>query len=54
MTHQLAPLLTRDPKLAIRAGGAALAAIAELPELEPEVLEAIEPHLPDRDIDLDP
>nr|WP_181411929.1 tetratricopeptide repeat protein [Streptomyces sp. F2] len=52
--RQLTPLIARDPQLAIRAGGAALAAIADLPELEPEVLDAIEPHLPDRDIDLDP
>lgn len=54
-TRQLAPLLTKHPQLAVQAGGAAVAALADLPGLDPRVLEAIEPHLPEgRHTDLDP
>jgi tetratricopeptide (TPR) repeat protein len=42
----LYPLLVRDPRLAIDAGGAALSALATLPDLDLAVLEAIEPYLP--------
>ncbi|MFE7542941.1 tetratricopeptide repeat protein [Streptomyces platensis] len=47
MTQQLTPLLTTHPQLAVQAGGAALAALANLPGLSPEVLKAIEPYLPE-------
>ena len=53
--RQLTPLLTAHPELAVHAGGAALAALANLPGLPPAVLEAVEPHLPKgRHTDLDP
>ncbi|WAZ25780.1 tetratricopeptide repeat protein [Streptomyces cinnabarinus] len=53
-TGQLYPLLTSHPELALRAGGAALAALANLDGIDPAVLEAIEPCLPaERHTDLD-
>jgi tetratricopeptide (TPR) repeat protein len=52
--RQLNPLLRERPRMAIAAGGAALAGIASLPSLDMEVLEAIESQLPgDRHVDLD-
>ncbi|MFE3108232.1 tetratricopeptide repeat protein [Kitasatospora indigofera] len=52
---QLVPLLTARPELALRAGGAALGALAALEGLPPEVLEAVDAHLPEgRHADLDP
>ncbi|MDX3695693.1 tetratricopeptide repeat protein [Streptomyces europaeiscabiei] len=45
--RQLTPLLLAHPQLAVQAGGAALTALAQLPDLDPAVLEAVEPHLPD-------
>ncbi|MFF4450126.1 tetratricopeptide repeat protein [Streptomyces sp. NPDC001502] len=55
ITHQLAPLLIKHPQLVLQAGGAALASLANLPELDPQILEAIEPCLPEgRHTDLDP
>ncbi|MET9759952.1 tetratricopeptide repeat protein [Streptomyces sp. NPDC006372] len=54
-TRQLVPLLTKHPQLAVQAGGAALAELADLPGLDVQVLKAIEPHLPEgRHTDLDP
>ncbi|MER5355203.1 tetratricopeptide repeat protein [Kitasatospora sp. NPDC002551] len=54
MAGQLAPLLSARPALALHAGGTALAALADLPELPREVLEAIEAQLPaGRHTDLD-
>lgn len=54
-TRQLVPLLTKHPQLAVQAGGAALAELANLPGLDVQVLEVIEPHLPEgRHTDLDP
>ncbi|MCD9904648.1 tetratricopeptide repeat protein, partial [Streptomyces sp. MT29] len=52
-TSLLYPLLRNQPALALEAGGAALARIAEIPDVDPAVLQAIEIHLPDRHIDLD-
>lgn len=46
ISEQLAPLLTEHPELAVQAGGAVLATLAGLSELEPEILENIESHLP--------
>ncbi|WP_155343513.1 tetratricopeptide repeat protein [Acrocarpospora pleiomorpha] len=51
--RQLAPLLRERPQLALEAGGAVLAALADLPELDPAVLEAIDDVLPVRRVDLD-
>ncbi|WP_190212867.1 tetratricopeptide repeat protein [Kitasatospora indigofera] len=52
---QLVPLLTARPELALRAGGAALGALAALEGLPPEVLEAVDAQLPEgRHADLDP
>ncbi|WLW55289.1 tetratricopeptide repeat protein [Streptomyces sp. YU58] len=52
--RQLYPLLKAHPELAIQAGGAALTALANLDGIDPTVLEAIEPHLPqERHADLD-
>ncbi|MFJ4777919.1 tetratricopeptide repeat protein [Streptomyces sp. NPDC088762] len=54
ITCQLAPLFTAHPTLALHAGGAALASLANLPGLPPAVLEGIEAHLPEgRHTDLD-
>lgn len=51
----LYPMLRRDPQLAMDAGGPALTAIAGLPGIPLDVLEDIEPLLPDsRHTDLDP
>ncbi|MFD2357277.1 hypothetical protein ACFSTC_60370 [Nonomuraea ferruginea] len=51
---QLYPLLAARPGLMWHAGGAALARLATLPDIEPALLQAIEAHLPaDRHIDLD-
>lgn len=50
---QLQPLLRDRPHLSIEAGGAALSRLATLPGLDVEVMEAIEPLLPDHNIDLD-
>jgi tetratricopeptide (TPR) repeat protein len=53
-TGQLYPLLIQHPRLALHAGGTALAALAGLEHLDLAVLEAIEPHLPPgRHTDLD-
>ena len=47
-------LLRRDPALAVRAGFPALAALAQLPAMPIDLLEAIAAHFPaDRDADLD-
>lgn len=55
VTRYLNTLLRSDPALAVAAGGAALIALAALPDLDPEVLEAIEACLPPHgQIDLDP
>ena len=51
---QLYPLLRGNPGLAVAAGGSALARLAEPPLADIEVLEAIEPLLPDhQNVDLD-
>ncbi|MFF0312998.1 tetratricopeptide repeat protein [Streptosporangium sp. NPDC004379] len=53
-TTQLYPLLSAHPHLALHAGGAALAALAELETIDTTLLEAIESVLPaHRHIDLD-
>jgi tetratricopeptide (TPR) repeat protein len=53
-TNVLYPLLRANPELALMAGGAALARLAELPNVDIGLLEAIEPQLFARqDIDLD-
>ncbi|MFD9075777.1 hypothetical protein [Streptomyces lasiicapitis] len=44
---QLRPLLLERPELGVAAGGATLAALSEIVDLDPDVLEAIEAHLPD-------
>ncbi|WP_157518811.1 tetratricopeptide repeat protein [Herbidospora mongoliensis] len=51
--RQLAPLLRERPQLAVEAGGAVLAALADVPELDPDVLQAIDDVLPVGRIDLD-
>jgi tetratricopeptide (TPR) repeat protein len=43
----LYPLLSADPALGVAAGGAALTALAALPDIEPDLLEAIAGHLPE-------
>ncbi|MBU2669585.1 tetratricopeptide repeat protein [Actinoplanes bogorensis] len=51
----LYPVLHRSPELAIRAGGATLARLARLPEVDLDVLEAVDRRLPDKrraDLDL--
>jgi tetratricopeptide (TPR) repeat protein len=51
----LYPLLAADPPLALIAGGAALTRLADLPDIDLALLEAIEAHLPSgRHVDLDP
>lgn len=51
----LYPMLLRDSQLAVDAGSAALVTIADLPDVSPAVLEAIEARLPDgQHVDLDP
>lgn len=52
-TNHLGPLLREQPRLALSAGGAALVTLVGIASLDPAVLEAIEPHLPQQDIDLD-
>ncbi|MBV9452353.1 MAG: tetratricopeptide repeat protein [Streptosporangiaceae bacterium] len=53
-SRHLYPLLRRDPELAMRAGSAALTALAELPTAPVALLEAIAAHFPDgRHTDLD-
>ncbi|MFM9492114.1 tetratricopeptide repeat protein [Streptomyces galilaeus] len=55
ITQQLTPLLTAHPQMAVQAGGAALVALANLPDLDTAILEAIEPHLPEgQHVDLAP
>jgi tetratricopeptide (TPR) repeat protein len=50
----LFPMLLERPRTAVRAGSAALSALAAVPQVGLEVLEAIEPHLPaDSQPDLD-
>jgi tetratricopeptide (TPR) repeat protein len=52
--RQLAPLLLAHPELALTAGSAVLSALAELPELDIDVLAAIETQFPaHRQADLD-
>ncbi|MFJ1610436.1 tetratricopeptide repeat protein [Streptomyces sp. NPDC088253] len=46
-TGQLAPLLTAYPQLMLHAGGAALAALADIDHLPIEVLEAVNAQLPE-------
>jgi Tetratricopeptide repeat len=51
----LYPLLLKDPQLAIDAGNAAMTALANLPGIDPAVLDAIETCFPGhRHVDLDP
>ncbi|MFC9327432.1 hypothetical protein [Kitasatospora sp. NPDC057015] len=50
---QLYPLLRDRPALALQAGGAALAALARHPHVDPDLLEAIDRLLPERHIELD-
>jgi hypothetical protein len=51
----LYPLLTARPDLAPAAGGAALTRLADLPDIDPDLLATIQTHLPDgRHVDLDP
>lgn len=53
--RQLEPLLRGHPELALAAGSAVLSALAELSELDPQVLVAIESQFPMRSlVDLDP
>jgi tetratricopeptide (TPR) repeat protein len=53
-TQQLYPLLRAHPELAIAAGGATLARLAGIPDVETAVLKAIEALLPEgRHVDLD-
>ena len=55
LAEHLNTILRDDPALAIAAGSAALAALAEIPHIDITVLEAIDARLPDhRHIDLDP
>lgn len=50
----LYPLLRHDPTVAVQAGSAALAALADLPAVPSDILEAIAGHFPQhRDADLD-
>lgn len=50
----LFPMLLTDPKLAVEAGNAALTAIADLPSMDPALMEAINACLPrGRHVDLD-
>jgi tetratricopeptide (TPR) repeat protein len=51
--RQMEPLLRRAPEHALAAGGAALARLTEIPDIDVEVLEAVDAHLPHRDVDLD-
>ncbi|WP_263972713.1 tetratricopeptide repeat protein [Streptomyces aureocirculatus] len=44
---QLEPLLRERPELGVAAGGATLAALSDIEGLDPDVLEAIETHLPE-------
>ncbi|QPP07332.1 ATP-binding protein [Streptomyces bathyalis] len=47
VTGHLAPLLMRHPELMLHAGGSALTALTEVPELSPSVLENVAARLPD-------
>jgi tetratricopeptide (TPR) repeat protein len=52
--NQLAPLIAQHPRIALSAGGAALARLAGISGLSIQLLEAIELHLPSgRHVDLD-
>lgn len=51
-TAQLYPLLRGQPELALSAGGAALITLARFPHLDPDMLEALAPHLSGNDVDL--
>jgi tetratricopeptide (TPR) repeat protein len=52
--HQLCPLVRTQPQLALVAGGVGLTRLAELPDVDPDVLEAIERLLPPgRHVDFD-
>lgn len=52
--RHLYPLLRGDPALGVRAGSAALSALAQLPDVPVDVLAAVEERFPqDRDVDLD-
>jgi putative AlgH/UPF0301 family transcriptional regulator len=44
--RHLYPVLRNRPALVLAVGGAALVSLAALPDLDPAVLQAIEPHLP--------
>ncbi|MFJ9953223.1 hypothetical protein [Kitasatospora sp. NPDC091207] len=46
----LFPLLRRDPALAVRGGGAVLAALAALDSVDLDILEAVEPLVSSRDV----
>lgn len=51
--RHLYPLLRADPALSVRAGSAALSALAQLPDVPVDVLAAVEERFPrDRDVDL--
>ncbi|GAA1613925.1 tetratricopeptide repeat protein [Actinoplanes couchii] len=53
-TGQLYSLVRHRPDLVITAGGATLTRLAGIPDVDPEILEILESHLPaDRHIDLD-
>ncbi|MBO3737234.1 tetratricopeptide repeat protein [Actinoplanes sp. NEAU-H7] len=53
-TGVLYPLVSAYPEWAVRAGGATLTRLAEIPGVDPDVLAAVEPLLPaTRDVDLD-
>ena len=53
--RHLYPLLRADPALAVRAGSAALSALAQLPDVPADVLAAVEQRFPaGQDTDLDP
>ena len=55
MTAHLHTLLRADPDLALAAGSAALTALADLPALDPAILESVEAHFPPHgQADLDP
>ncbi len=53
-TDVLYPLIRQHPTLMITAGGAALTRLADIPDIDPTILETLEPLLPNgRHIDLD-
>ncbi|MFC6020657.1 hypothetical protein ACFP2T_31350 [Plantactinospora solaniradicis] len=54
VADRLAGVVSGDPALAVAAGGAALSALAQVPEMPTEVLEGIEPLIPEAsDVDFD-